>query len=162
ITAAGPKVGALAGEVADGVILSIGADPKAIETAIGWLDEGLERSGRTRADVKIVINARLSLMQDVEREAERLKPVACMLARGAGRKVLEAAGVELGDASDIYEDVYPTLAHAEDWDEAIRVASTVISDEAALVFAERFGLFGDIEEIGRRIEAIEALGVDEL
>lgn len=162
MTAGGPRIGALAGEIADGVVFSVGTEPGIIASAIAWLDSGLEKAGRTRADLELVVTAFFSLTDDLERDAARFKPICCLLAKsGAGRAVLEEADVAVGDLTAL-PAIYPTIAHAEDWDEAVRIASTVISDEAAMVFADRFGLFGTIEQIATKLAAIEALGVDQV
>lgn len=162
MTAGGPKMGALAGEIAEGVILSVGTDPEVISTASSWLDEGLAAAGRSRDDIEVILTSFFALTDDVERDAARFKPICCLLAKaGAGRELLEKANVPLGDLTSL-PAVYPTIAHAPDWDEAVRLASTVISDEAAMVFADRFGLFGTIDQIAEKIARVEQAGVDQL
>jgi 5,10-methylenetetrahydromethanopterin reductase len=162
MTAGGPKMAELAGEIADGVIFSVGTTPSVIQASIDSLSPGLARAGRTLADIEVVSTAFLSVTEDLERDAARFKPICCLLAKaGAGQRVLAEAGVEIGDLNGL-PPLFPTIAHAEDWGEAVRLASTVISDEAALVFAEKFGLFGTISEIASRAAAMEAIGVNQL
>lgn len=162
MTAGGPKMAQLAGEVADGVIFSVGTTPSVIQASIDSLAPGLQAAGRARSDIQVVATAFFSITDDLERDAARFKPVCCLLAKaGTGQRVLAEANIEVGDLGSL-PPMFPTIAHAEDWDEAVRLASTVISDEAALLFAEKFGLFGTIEQVAERIAAIEAIGVDEI
>ena len=162
MTAGGPKMTQLAGEIADGVIFSVGTTPAVIQSSIDSLAPGLEAARRTLADIHVVVTAFFSITDDLERDAARFKPVCCLLAKaGTGQRVLAEANIEVGDLSAL-PPMFPTIAHAEDWDEAVRVASTVISDEAAVLFAEKFGLFGTIDQVAERVSAIEAIGVDEI
>jgi 5,10-methylenetetrahydromethanopterin reductase len=162
MTAGGPKMAELAGEIADGVIFSVGTMPAVIQGSIDSLAPGLEAAGRERDDLQVVSTAFFAVTDDLERDAARFKPVCCLLAKaGTGQRVLAEANVEVGDLSKL-PPTFPTIAHAEDWDEAVRVASTVISDEAARLFAAKFGLFGTIDEIASRVAQIEETGVDEL
>jgi 5,10-methylenetetrahydromethanopterin reductase len=162
MTAGGPKMAQLAGEIADGVIFSVGTTPAVIRASIDLLTPGLEAAGRTRDHIQVVSTAFFSVTDDLERDAARFKPVCCLLAKaGAGQRVLAEADIEIGDLSTL-PPIFPTIAHAEDWDEAVELASRIISDDAALLFAEKFGLFGTIDEIAARAAAIEAVGVDEL
>jgi 5,10-methylenetetrahydromethanopterin reductase len=115
-----------------------------------------------RRDIEMVCTAFFSVTDDLERDAARFKPVCCLLAKaGAGQRVLAEANIDVGDLSSL-PPLFPTIAHAENWDEAVRLASRVISDDAALLFAEKFGLFGTVEEIGARVAAIASTGVDHL
>jgi 5,10-methylenetetrahydromethanopterin reductase len=162
MTAGGPRMAELAGEVADGVIFSVGTTPAVIQASIDSLAPGLEAAGRTLDEIQVVSTAFFVVTDDVERDAARFKPVCCLLAKaGTGKRVLAEADIEVGDLSRL-PAIFPTIAHAEDWEAAVSMASTVISDQAALLFAEKFGLFGTIEEIAARVAAIEAVGVDEL
>ncbi len=162
MTAGGPKMAQLAGEVADGVIFSVGTTPTVIQASIDSLAPGLTAAGRTLDDIQVVVTAFFSITDDLERDAARFKPVCCLLAKaGTGQRVLAEADIEIGDLGSL-PAMFPTIAHAEDWDEAVRVASTVISDEAAVLFAEKFGLFGTIDQIAARVAAIDAIGVNEI
>jgi 5,10-methylenetetrahydromethanopterin reductase len=162
MTAGGPKMSELAGEIADGVIFSVGTTPAVIEASIASLAPGLQRAGRERQDIEVVCTAFFAVTDDLERDAARFKPVCCLLAKaGTGQRVLAEANIDVGDMSSL-PPLFPTIAHAEDWDEAVRLASTVISDEAALLFAEKFGLFGTIDQISERVAVIASTGVDHL
>jgi 5,10-methylenetetrahydromethanopterin reductase len=162
MTAGGPRMTALAGEIAEGVIFSVGTTPEVLRASIASLTPGLEAAGRSREDIQVVSTCFFHVTDDLERDAARFKPVCVLLAKaGTGETVLRAAGIELGDLSSL-PPIFPTIAHAEDWDAAVEAAATVISDEAALTFAQKFGLFGTIEEIAAKVGAIEAAGVDQL
>jgi 5,10-methylenetetrahydromethanopterin reductase len=162
MTAGGPKMAELAGEIADGVIFSVGIMPEVIGNMISLLSPGLATAERRRSDIEVVCTSFFHLTDDLERDARLFKPVCCLLAKaGAGKKVLEEADITIGDLSTL-PPIYPSIGQAEDWDEAVRAASTVISDEAALLFAQRFGLFGTVEDIRGKLNAIADVGVDHL
>lgn len=162
MTAGGPKMAALAGEVADGVIFSVGVTPEVMQAAIALLKPGLQAAGRTRQDIEVVCTSFFHLTDDLERDAALFKPVCCLLAKaGAGQRVMAEADIKIGDLSSL-PPVYPSIGQAEDWDEAVRIASRVISDEAAMLFAQKFGLFGTIDEIAAKLATIRTAGIDHL
>lgn len=53
MAADGPKAVHLAGEIADGVVISVGADMDLVEEKIGWLREGAELAGRDVGELEI-------------------------------------------------------------------------------------------------------------
>lgn len=161
MTAGGPKVAELAGELADGVIFSVGTTAEALEKSIEQLRPGLEKSGRSLDDIDIVSTAFFYVTDDIERAAAMFKPISCLLAKGAGRAYLERANIEIGDLTKL-PPLYPTIAHHENWDEAVRAASQVISDDAAILFAQTFGLFGSVDEISRRINEMRESGINHI
>jgi 5,10-methylenetetrahydromethanopterin reductase len=162
MTAGGPKMAALAGEVAEGVIFSVGTTPSVIQASIESLMPGLDSAGRSRTDIEVVCTSFFYLTDDLERDAALFKPVCCLLAKaGTGKRVLEEADIQVGDL-DSLPKIFPSIGQAEDWDEAVRIASTVISDEAAFLFAEKFGLFGTIDQIAERVKSFEEAGADQV
>jgi len=54
MAASGPKAIEVAGEVADGVLLLVGFNRGIVETALGYLERGVKRSGRRLADLEIM------------------------------------------------------------------------------------------------------------
>lgn len=161
LTAGGPKMAELAGELADGVIFSVGTTRDALRASISGLSPGLEKSGRTLDEIEVVATSFFAVTDDLERAAAVFKPISCLLAHGPGRATLERADIEIGNLSSL-PPFFPTIAHAENWEEAISAASTVISDEAAILFAQTFGLFGTVDEIAQRIEEMRSCGVDHI
>ncbi|HWI21327.1 MAG TPA: LLM class flavin-dependent oxidoreductase, partial [Baekduia sp.] len=161
IAAGGPKQAALTGEIADGVILPFGTAIDALRAGIAELDPGLEASGRTIEAIDVATSAHFCVTDDPERDAARVKPFACLLAHGSGRDYLAASGIEVGDPSTLAAP-YPGIAHSQDEAEAIRIASTIVSDEAAARFGQHFGLFGTAENIRERTSNLRSAGVNHL
>jgi 5,10-methylenetetrahydromethanopterin reductase len=92
MAATGPKALALAGEIADGVIVLAGVAPELIERSLCHIREGAARVGRDIAGVDICLGTFCHLTDD-EREAARIvKPYACTLAQIGGTDALELAG----------------------------------------------------------------------
>src|SRR5215470_15059282 len=81
ITAGGPKMAALAGEIAEGVIFSVGVTPEVMRQSMALLQPGLSAAGRTRQDLEVVCTSFFCLTDDLERDASLFKPVCCLLAK---------------------------------------------------------------------------------
>ena len=156
LAAVGPRNLALAGQVADGVVTG-GAD---------WLrDRGIVRQAAQAAgrdpNSLIYAVARLCVITEYpERDASIFKPMCTRMAQMGGASLFEAAGVpveippldaKLGD-----------LGHPDDWDEAVRICSQWIPDEAALWYGQTRALFGTPSEIVEKILALEEAGVSQL
>lgn len=74
LAALGPKMGQLAGRVADGVILNM-ADPGRIAFVTGNLAIGAKEAGRDPKTLEIVAKVRVSLNEDIEKAKGALKKV---------------------------------------------------------------------------------------
>lgn len=156
IAASGPRNLALAGELADGVILLAGASPPLVAEAVGMVRQAARTAGRPVPQV--TVSAFCHVTDDPERDAAQLKPVCAELARKGGAGALRSAGIDASVPVKIPE-VYPDLLHARDWPEAVRVCSAWISDADAARFAREFCLYGPAPAILRRIEDLGDLGV---
>lgn len=66
---AGPRLLRLAGQIADGVLLNVGAEPAYIQSALGSVEEGARSAGRTRRD--IFIAARIPTCVSDDPDAKR-------------------------------------------------------------------------------------------
>ena len=147
MTAAGPRMVELAGEVADGVLLMVGLHPKAVEEARRLLAKGAARTGRDLSDFPIIHITSISLSDD-SREAQRwpqrwLGPDLPWLAypSKANFHWLRQAGIDLAD------DTLPEQ----------------ISDQTAAQVCQAMGLFGTAQECGQQLaKAAEEAGVQRL
>ena len=70
MTAAGPRMVELAGEVADGALMLVGLHPTAIGAAQRRLETGADRSGRDLADFKTIYITPMTVDEDGQ-EARR-------------------------------------------------------------------------------------------
>lgn len=156
VAASGPKTLALAGEVADGVMTLAGISPQTVSRSWQAVRDGMAAAGRG-GGVEFTAGALCKVTDDVERDAAVLKPVCLHMATIGGQEFLRIAGIELPRPPEVPQ-VYPDMAHAEDWDLAIRHASRWVTDEMAVRFAETFCLFGSAEEIIRRMRRSAELG----
>jgi 5,10-methylenetetrahydromethanopterin reductase len=75
----GPKNLELAGETADGVLLSVMTSREYLEFAVRHIRRGMERAGRTRAEFQIGGYQILSISENEREARERVKPLLAML-----------------------------------------------------------------------------------
>ena len=67
MTAAGPKMLELAGEIADGVMAMVGLDPRIIAAATEHLSIGAARAGRNLKDIPVVFITHLAIDKDQDK-----------------------------------------------------------------------------------------------
>lgn len=158
LAATGPKALELAGEIADGVLVLAGFSPELIERAVARVAAGAARGGRGLGELDVCFGALCELGADEREAARAVKPHVVAMAQGGGGEALAAIGVEI-ELPDSIPEVYPDMAHAEDWDAAVDVAERWVDDEAALRFARAFCLVGSAEQCAERLAAAESLGV---
>ncbi|MCE2403790.1 MAG: LLM class flavin-dependent oxidoreductase [Dehalococcoidia bacterium] len=145
MTAAGPRMVEVAGEVADGVLLMAGLDPRAAAEARRLLKAGAERAGRDLTDFPIVFITPIAV-DEGDGSARRwpqgwLSPDRPWLAYPSKSNFywLRHAGI------DIPDDVRPEQ----------------VSDDMASRICDAFGLFGTEEQCAARLErAVEEAGVE--
>jgi 5,10-methylenetetrahydromethanopterin reductase len=79
IAASGPKTLALAGRVADGIIMQVGADPRCIAAALDDVRAGLRKAGRDpdSLDVSTILYGELD--EDRERARNAARPFAAWI-----------------------------------------------------------------------------------
>lgn len=145
IAATGPKMLALSGRIADGVILMNGVAPDLIQAAIDLLREGEREAGRAPGSTRIVVWAAChpdpeAVKYNVARAILRDIPGPVTdLARETARKVKEAYTYEEHGTSEAgFAKLVPTE------------------------LVERFAFAGSPEVIAAQVEALRPLGVDEV
>jgi 5,10-methylenetetrahydromethanopterin reductase len=156
LAATGPKMLQLAGEIADGVLIQVGAAPGTVAWALEQVEIGMQRAGRQRHEVArlLVITARVDA--DKPRALDHMRPSAAGMYRHQHAKILLAtAGLSVPASLPAYPRPYPDLSHAVDWEEAKR-ATTFVPDEAV----EALLAVGSAEEIIERVRALAALDID--
>lgn len=145
MTAAGPRMVELAGEVADGALLLVGLHPAAIAAARRRLDAGAARAGRNLSGFSTVFITPFALNedgQDARHWPQRwLRPGLPFLSYPSRSNLhwLREAGVDLPD----------------------EVRPEQIPNELSAQICDAFGLFGSPEEcLDRLRRAIDEAGVD--
>ena len=147
MTAAGPKMMELAGEVADGAMMLVGLHPRAIAAARRRLETGALRAGRELKDFHTIFITPMTVDEDGQ-EARRwpqrwFQPGQPYLKYPSDSNLiwLREAGIDLPD------DFVP-----ED-----------ISDDRAAEICDAFGLFGTPEECLERLKrAATESGVEQV
>ncbi|ONH22878.1 LLM class flavin-dependent oxidoreductase [Pseudofrankia asymbiotica] len=155
IAASGPRNLALAGRLADGVVVG-GA---AIERDLALAQAGAKEAGRDPADLDVVVT-KLTVVSDDPRAASVLKPLCLRIAQIGGAPMFAAAGFPI-DAPP-HDLSHGDLGHPEDWDAAVEVASQWVSDEAAQWYARTRCLFGTPQEIAAQLLDLARAGVTEV
>ena len=140
----GPKLCALAGELADEVKVGGSANPDVVPVIQGYIDAGLARAGRQRADVGIVLGA--VTVVDEDREAARAlarREVALYLPVIAG----------LDPSFEVPPDLLDRMRHHVNAGETEQAAG-LISDD----LLGRFAFAGTPRDLVEHCEAIFAAG----
>src|SRR4029453_16831489 len=102
----------VAGEVADGALLLVGFNRGIVETALGHLERGAKRAGRTLEDLEIIWAVRVSTMTSRAEARRRARPPAVHWGiRGGGGYGRGPAGLRLPpmEIPEAVKQVYPDL-----------------------------------------------------
>jgi 5,10-methylenetetrahydromethanopterin reductase len=159
LAASGPNALALAGEIADGVIVASGVAPQLVERALAHVRSGAERAGRALDDLDIWLGAHTLAAPDEATAVQLAKPLCLASAQLGATAALRSVGIDL-DVPPVVAGVHPDITHAESWDLAVRAAESYIDDEAARRYAASFTLVGTDDQITERIQAATRPGVD--
>lgn len=156
--ATGPKALAVAGAIADGVIVLSGASPKLIERSLGHVRRGAEEAGRSFEELEIVLAAHTAVAPTEEEAARLVKPMVVASTQLGAAAALKEIGVEI-EVPPVASGVYPDMTHAEDWELAIERAEEWVDDEMAHRYATEYALAGTPETVAARVEQAAALGI---
>jgi 5,10-methylenetetrahydromethanopterin reductase len=146
LAASGPRMLELAGERADGVVISAGASPAFIRWSLDMVRRGEARGGRTIRKAALVC---CSADHDAKAAKDRLRHRLAFVLRGPHHaRNLELAGTQLDQ---------PALAEAfarEDWSSV----SALITDDVL----SRHCAAGTPSQVRQSLEAYYAAGLDEI
>jgi 5,10-methylenetetrahydromethanopterin reductase len=164
MAASGPKAIELAGEIADGALLLVGANRGIVARALEHLERGAKRAGRRVDDLEVIWAVRTATLPTTAEALREARPTAVHwgILRWGGYW-LEPAGLRLPPltVSDAVWKVYPDLSHAHDWEAAI-AATSFVPDEVVAQLCEAMGLIGTPADCAARIIELAALGVRSL
>lgn len=160
MAATGPKAIELAGEIADGVLLMVGFNRGIIAAALSRLERGAQRAGRKLEDLEIIWGVRTGIGATTAEARRQARPIAVHWGVMQPNMWLEPAGLDLPQYAipDAARNLYPDMAHARHWDEAI-AATAFVDDDTVAQMCEALGLFGTAEDCARRIVEVAKLGV---
>ena len=131
MAANGPQNLAFAGGHADGVIVLTGRSVAALRRSLDLVHRGAAAAGRAPEGLEVVVSAFCRSPTTSTRDARLLKPICAAIAQTGGGGVLAMGGHRRRRSVEDPE-VYPDLVHAEDWETAVEVSGTWISDDDAL------------------------------
>ncbi|MDT5103338.1 MAG: 5,10-methylenetetrahydromethanopterin reductase [Mycobacterium sp.] len=151
IAASAPKILRMSGRIADGVIVLVGTAPHFIEAALATIEAGARESGRTLADLHIVLWTPTAIADDSTEARDLVRAhVSRVAIRPLPAKVepaLEKAIDRIRDNYNYYEHMDTEATHAE-----------LVPDELVDLFA----LAGTRDECTQRLKEVESLGVDQV
>ena len=154
LAATGPRMLALAGEIADGVLIHVGAAPEAVAWALARVEAGMDAAGRAREEVRRIVVVTACIDDDRERAIDRMRPCAAGLCRHRHADMF-FPGIEIPARPADYVEPYPDLGHAVDWD-AAKQATAYVPDAAV----EACVALGSPDEVAERVRALAALDID--
>lgn len=155
LSASGPKMLELAGELASGVIIQTGIERRCVEFALEHIKRGAKKAGRSLRDLDLVASTFCSLDSDRELAVARGKPLSAWF-YAAAPGLVELAGFKVTQRHPAVK-VFPDLYHPVHIEEAMQAAS-FIPDE----LVERMCLVGKPEEALGRVRELESLGITQV
>jgi probable F420-dependent oxidoreductase len=153
----GPKVLAIAGRVADGVIIQL-ADPEIVEWIVGQVRKAAVAAGRDPAEVKVMACAPAHVADDVAASCEQVRWFPAMVSNHVFDVLAKHDPAELPAALTDY--VSRMKRESYDYSEHSRVGAKhgeQVTDETC----ERFCILGPPEAHIEKLRRLEAAGVDQ-
>lgn len=158
LSATGPKMLQLAGELADGVIFVGGIDEAALAYARENVGRGASRVGRAGSDLDMAVGCFTYVGDEPEHGRLMMRPYAAVFAL-RHPEMLDGELTVPGPESDL--GFYPDLGHAQDWEAAI-AATDWVPDSVLEAFCDRYCLIGDGPTVRKRVEDLAKMGVENL
>lgn len=150
--AMGPQMLRLAGRIADGVVLNVGASEDYVRWAVGLLREGATAAGRSFDELTVAAWLSVYITEDRAAGLRRAREwLATMLSiPRQGELLLERAGFDTAILPPI-RALLTAYPHSGDREAAGR--------EVPVEVAERLALVGTADEVRARVDAYRAAGV---
>jgi 5,10-methylenetetrahydromethanopterin reductase len=164
MAASGPKATELAGEIADGVLLSVGFHSKIVAAVLSHLAVGARRGGRRLEDLEVLWAVRVGIASSTAEARRQARPTVVHQALLSARSHwLPYTGLTLPrfDIPPAVRAIYPDLAHARDWEQAI-AATSFVPDDVIAELCDTLGLVGTAEHCAQRIVEMTSAGVTNL
>ena len=156
MAASGPRTLQLAGEIADGVLIMVGAHPGCIQWALEHVEIGMARAGRDRNAVSRTLVITACVDDDRQRAIDLMRPcVGNLLRHRLVNELLDRAGLAVPEMPQNIPQPYPDLGHAVDWEEAKRVTAW-IPDEVVVAM----NALGSGSEVAERAVALAECDID--
>ena len=149
ISASGPRMLELAGEIADGVILLVGLFPEALAWALEHIDRGADKGGRDRPHIAVFAYGAID--DDEDRALESARSIAAWFPQTAPM-ICELAGL----SPSLIQEVKTRYAGGE-FQEAAAAAS-LLPD----AFVRRVALAGNADQAREHIASAHEAGADSI
>jgi probable F420-dependent oxidoreductase len=152
----GPKALAVAGHVADGVIIQL-ADPQIIQWIMDTARAAAEEAGRDPAELKCIVGAPSHITDDVAGAREQVRWFPAMVSNHV-MDLIERYGWD-SEIPDALTD-YVKARKFYDYKEHSRVGARhgeFVTDE----ICDRFCVLGNAEQATKKLKELEAVGVDQ-
>lgn len=154
LAASGPRTLAMAGAVADGVIIMMGN----VAAKLAHVRRGAAEAGRQPPPVFIYTTG--AITDDLERISKAFKTSCIRIAQLEGREIFEAAGVRVELPPGEHRMGAPgDLGHAANIEEVAAQVDHLVSDEAALWFASNRALVGSEADIEAHFARLQDQGI---
>src|SRR5437660_4265913 len=152
----GPKALAVAGRVADGVIIQL-ADPVIIQWIMDTARRAAEEAGRDPSELKCIAGAPSHISDDIVDAREQSRWFPAMVSNHV-MDLIE----RYGDSSEIPKDLteYVKARKFYDYNEHSRVGAKhgeFVTDE----IVDRFCVIGNVEQCTQKLRELEGIGVDQ-
>jgi 5,10-methylenetetrahydromethanopterin reductase len=151
IAASAPKILTLTGRIADGCVMLVGTDPTFIRGGLERIEAGAKESGKTLADIKIVLWTPTAIDEDGRRARDLVRAhVSRVVIRPLPGEIPEedmAAVERIRNSYDYYHHMDTQANHAD-----------LVPDS----LVDRFALAGTPDECRARVDQLRDLGIDEI
>ena len=152
VAASGPKTMKMAAAVGDAVIVTLGD----IEAKLTTIREAAKDAG---VEVpKVFVYTTCAVTDDLERTSRLFKPSCIRVAQLEGVAMFERAGVRVTPPAHV-AGAEGDVGHAEDIAAAAQSLDSLVSDEAAVWFAQNRAIVGDAAEVHERFAWLQHVGV---
>lgn len=151
IAASAPKILRLAGRIADGVIVLVGTAPHFVEAALATIETGAKESGRSLADLHVVLWTPTAIDADRTRARDLVR---AHVSRVVIRPLPAEVGPHLQSAVDRIRETYDYYHHMD-----------TEADHADLVpdeLVDMFALAGTPQECRERVHELAKMGLDQV
>jgi probable F420-dependent oxidoreductase len=152
----GPKALAVAGRVADGVIIQL-ADPQIIQWIMDTARKSAEEAGRDPSELKCIVGAPSHITDDLADAREQVRWFPAMVSNHV-MDLIERYGYD-GEIPSALTD-YVKAREFYDYKDHSRVGAKhgeFVTDE----ICDRFCVLGNAEQATQKLRELEAVGVDQ-
>jgi probable F420-dependent oxidoreductase len=152
----GPKALAVAGRVADGVIIQL-ADPQIIQWIMDTARKAAEEAGRDPAELKCIVGAPSHISDDLADAREQVRWFPAMVSNHV-MDLIERYGWESEIPTALTDFVKARKFY--DYKDHSRVGAAhgeFVTDE----ICDRFCVLGNVEQVTEKLKELESVGVDQ-